>query len=88
MDLTPERLDRLRIRARIRDHNLERPRCAGCGGDMPIFQHADIVTEQQMSEPGYWYLPEADFRPGDLICIWCIYDLLATTPAPYVWGHA
>jgi len=88
MDLTPERLDRLRIRAQIRDHNLERPRCAGCGGDMPIFQHADIVTEQQMSEPGYWYLPEADFRPGDLICIWCIYDLLATTPAPYVWGHA
>jgi len=74
MNMTHEQLERLRLRAIIRDLNIERPRCAGCGCDMPMFTASDIVTEEQMSKPGYEYIPLADYRPGDLVCFWCIWD--------------
>jgi hypothetical protein len=87
MDLTHEQLERLRIRARIRADNIERPRCAGCGCDMPVFKAVDIVTEEQMSKPGFEYIPLADFRPGDLVCFWCMWDEIDPTNS-HVAGQA
>jgi hypothetical protein len=88
MDLTHEQLERLRIRSHIRARNHLRPRCSGCGCDMPVFTERDIVTEEHMSKPGYEYIPLGDYRPGDLVCIWCIYDEIGQPEQPYIWGHA
>jgi hypothetical protein len=79
---------RLHIRAQIRKRNHLRPRCASCGCDMPVFDVSDIITEEQMDKPGYWYLREADFRPGDLVCIWCIWSEIGAGDDAYIWGHA
>jgi len=77
----------LRLRARIRELNDVRPRCAGCGCDMPIWHQQDKVTAEQMTAPGYEYLPALDFRPGDLVCFWCIVSELDPTSRDCV-GHA
>ena len=87
MDLTHEQLERLRIRSWIRAHNIERPRCAGCGCDMPLFKQGDIVTEEQMSKPGFEYIPLGDFRPGDLVCWWCMWFEATSEPVGFA-GHA
>jgi len=63
---------RLQLRAAIRAHNHMRPRCSGCGGDMLMYEEVDFVTEELLREPGFDYLLAEDFRPGDLICFWCI----------------
>ena len=55
---------------------------------MLVFMASDIVTEEQMTRPGYEYIPLADYRPGDLVCIWCIYDEIGPAEQPYIWGHA
>ena len=81
------RVRRLHIRAQIRKHNKERPRCAGCGCDMPKFTADDIVTEEQMAAPGYAYLEHCDFRPGDLVCFWCLHGIVDTGDL-YQWGRA
>lgn len=86
--LTRERLSLLRLRTEIREHNIEHPRCAGCGCSMLVFKASDIVTPEHMANPGYSYLRDADYRPGDLVCIWCIYDEIGQPEQPYIWGHA
>ena len=79
---------RLQVRAHIRAHNSVRPRCAGCGYDMPVFDiERTVITSEQMTEPGWEYLPQADFRPGDLICFWCA-DALTGVGELYQWGKA
>lgn len=78
---------RLQIRAQIREHNNTRPRCSGCGCDMPLFADDDIVTAEQYADPGYEYLRAADFRPGDLICFWCITEI-GELRGRFIWGRA
>ena len=64
----------LEIRAEIRKRNHMCPRCAGCGNYMPVFNiERDVVTEERMATPGYDYLKYLDYRPGDLVCYWCIF---------------
>jgi hypothetical protein len=75
---------RLQTRAEIRQHNNTRPRCAGCGNDLPIFTRGDIITPMQMVTPGYEWMAQLDFRPGDLICFWCVMEI---ADAPLQWGH-
>jgi hypothetical protein len=79
---------RLRIRAQIRERNHLRPRCAGCGCDMLVFDRYDFVSEAMMHDPDYSYLGHLDFRPGDLVCFWCITG--AFDGAGWRWqeGHA
>jgi hypothetical protein len=66
---------RLNQRAAIRADNHLRPRCAGCGADMPVHMDDDTVTQEQLDQEGYSYLLTSDFRPGDLVCFWCISDM-------------
>ena len=82
------RLQRLRERAFIRKHNDERPRCAGCRCDMPVFNlERDLITAEQLKLPGYDYLLQSDFRAGDLVCFWCIHGITEVGDR-YQWGHA
>jgi len=37
-----------------------------------MYEEVDFVTEELLREPGFDYLLAEDFRPGDLICFWCI----------------
>jgi hypothetical protein len=73
IDPTPEqaRAYRLRIREQIRERNHERPRCAGCGCDMLVFDQNDFVTAEMLADPGFRYLVALDFRVNDLLCYWC-----------------
>lgn len=92
LNATPDELQRaherrLHIRAQIREHNNTRPRCSGCGNDMPLFADHDMVTAEQFNAPGYEHLRAEDFRPGDLICFLCIAEM-AELCGRLVWGHA
>jgi hypothetical protein len=89
-DLQAARERRLKIRAMIRQHNHERPRCSGCGNDMLVFAPDDFVTNEQFADPGYEYLRQEDFRPGDLICFWCIVSIAGRRGQCNrpTWGHA
>ena len=51
-DLARKRDARLALRAKIRDDNPSRPRCAGCGADMPIRTELDLITQEQLDEDG------------------------------------
>jgi hypothetical protein len=76
---------RLQARAELRKHNHERPRCAGCGGDLLIFTADDFVTAEQYADPHWTWLRREDFRPGDLLCFWCSVALIQIENQ-FVWG--
>ena len=86
-NLSALREQRLRIRARIRALNIERPRCAGCGGDMLKFEPGDFITSKQYGQPGWEWLEREDLRPGDLLCFWCAIGI-AELENQFAWGHA
>lgn len=82
-----EREARLARRALVRAENQTRPRCAGCGADMPICEADNAVTEAQMQDEGYSYLRLFDYRVGDLICFWCLNDMTQIGEI-FHWGRA
>jgi hypothetical protein len=89
---TPEEIARaherrLQLRARIRQENEWRPRCSGCGCDMPVFSAGDVITPEQFADPRYGWLHEEDFRPGDIVCFWCVCGMVEMG-GRFVWGRA
>jgi hypothetical protein len=76
---------RRKRRAHLRTENHQRPRCAGCEGDMLVFSACDVFTEEQLQDV-YGYLND-EFRPGDILCFWCWNDL-TECGENFGWGHA
>lgn len=86
-DLARKREARLALRARIREANPKRPRCSGCGADMPISTELDLITQEQLDEDGGDYLVRCDFRAGDLVCFWCVHAMTDVGDL-FQWGRA
>lgn len=83
-----ERQRLLQLRAEIRALNETYPRCACCGADMPKYTpDYDLITAEQLADPGYDYLVHDGFSAGDLICFWCVVEM-ADIDGQFQWGRA